>query len=570
MQLRRLTRVSWVSRVGTGHGPPLAAAAHVSPPARGWRLGVAAALALVAGCSSVVSDERRICDGVPCHAVMLSNLDTDCTASGGAITCARTSAAANVIYASEATEAGFTAFDARTVIFAGVTSWTSERGASPIVLTTPRATVTATYGTDRYAISGLARPFDGEETLTVTAPGASPAVAPVTLEAPAGPPRFGTLEGLRTEVRLPDGGFDALFVYARDAAGASGVLYEIDAADMTRRGSDRVAPILPDPVIAELASRGIVLVAVTLGPYRDVETTVLFPTGAAPVQAGYLVEVPVSELGTTAAPDAGPGSDAPPGPDAGTDAPSAGIDAHCFFDLPVTIAGGSDGTSAVICTATGVCRLIEGTTCPSGTTLIGSFGWSGGAPIVEAERIDLSTHGDLPARGRVTSIPLATDVRTEIGRGSEGYEVRYRVEGTSFVFSNIAGGAPIDPVSATCAELPASWLVRLGSAATSAGSVCANSAGTTCEVASPGVGCDVLSAFDVRFSVDGSPELVALAGTWSFTSSSHGTFAADVVTALPRRTDVTVELERTTGLSATAVVRFDGTSVEIRSVSLTP
>jgi hypothetical protein len=234
----------------------------------------------------------------PKHAVMLSNFDTDCTAVAGTIACSRLSAAANVIYASAATEAGFTTFDPETTIFEGVSVWSSERGVSPIVLTTPRATVTATYGTDRYAISGLTRPFAGAETLTLTVPGASPAIDPVVLTAPPDPPRFGAPSGLATEVRVAEGTFDVLFVYASDAAGTSGVLREIPASTMTLRGSDRVAPILPADVVAALDARGIVLSHVTVGPYREVWTSALFSAGEVPLQAGYLVDVPVAALGS--------------------------------------------------------------------------------------------------------------------------------------------------------------------------------------------------------------------------------------------------------------------------------
>lgn len=234
----------------------------------------------------------------PKHAVMLSNLDTDCTAVAGTIACSRLSAAANVIYASAATEAGFTTFDPETTIFEGVSVWSSERGVSPIVLTTPRATVTATYGTDRYSISGLARPFAGAETLTLTVPGASPAIDPVVLTAPPDPPRFGAPSGLATEVRVADGTFDVLFVYASDSPGTSGLLREIPASAMTLRGSDRVAPILPADVVAALDARGIVLSHVTVGPYREVWTSALFSAGEVPLQAGYLVDVPVAALGS--------------------------------------------------------------------------------------------------------------------------------------------------------------------------------------------------------------------------------------------------------------------------------
>jgi hypothetical protein len=231
------------------------------------------------------------------HAVMLSDLDADCTNIEGTIQCTRSSGAANVIHASGTTLATFTRIDESTLLFEG-TTFTSERGLSPLVLTTPRVTVTATFGTNGYAIAGLTQPpFAGAGSMTVTAPSASPALTPITVSFPTSAPSFGSLEGLATEVALADGGFDAFFVYAHDASNHAGILREVPAAEMTLRGSNRVAPILPPAAIDALTQHGIVITGATVGAYREVVTTTLFPgLDAVPVQAGHLVDLPLSAL----------------------------------------------------------------------------------------------------------------------------------------------------------------------------------------------------------------------------------------------------------------------------------
>ena len=66
---------------------------------------------------------------------------------------------------------------------------------------------------------------------------------------------------------------------------------------MTLRGTERVAPILPDAAIDALRAHGIVIASVIVGPYREVSSTTLFPgLDPVPVQAGHLVSLPLAAL----------------------------------------------------------------------------------------------------------------------------------------------------------------------------------------------------------------------------------------------------------------------------------
>jgi hypothetical protein len=290
---------------------------------------------------------------------------------------------------------------------------------------------------------------------------------------------------------------------------------------------------------------------------QDVDTE-LFSGASTALRAGRFYQIAATDLGTT---------------------PPSGTDVDCATGLPITISGpgvasGSDAVVASMCRMGTTCRLVSGIACPTGTSSFATFGWESGtsAPFVAGERIDLATHGELPSRARVSAIPLATDVRVEVGGGAEAYEIGLRTDGVGFTFDHVAAGLPLTPLEAACASLPASWLVRLGSttATSPAGHVCSNSTGAMCDVASPGAACTApASTFDVRFTAAGVPELYATT-PWTFATSTHGTVAADLVTGLPRSTDVTVESLRSTGLHATTTLRFEGTSVRILSASLTP
>lgn len=95
--------------------------------------------------------------------------------------------------------------------------------------------------------------------------------------------------------------------------------------------------------------------------------------------------------------------------------------------------------------------------------------------------------------------------------------------------------------------------------------------GTACGAASPGATCPApTSTFDVRLTAAGVPELFNSSTSWTFASSTLGSYTADVIGNLPRNTNVTIESLRSNGLRATTVLRIEGTNVHVLSARLTP
>lgn len=229
-------------------------------------------------------------------AVMLSD-STAMTWSGTAWTPSGTGATANVIVATAGAAGAMTAIG-RELVFEGVTAWTSEEGPDTITLTSDQQALTARFDTDHYVVEGLvpAAAFGASPTLTAEAGGASAEV-----EAPPALPAdwLGAPEGLATTVRLPDGSFDGLFVYALAAGSATpgdaGAIGFVAAEDLVLEAGHRTGPILAPATVAELEARGLVPTDVWVGPMNVTWVDGWFDREV-PLQAGRLVQLSAADL----------------------------------------------------------------------------------------------------------------------------------------------------------------------------------------------------------------------------------------------------------------------------------
>ena len=94
-------------------------------------------------------------DGPHGDAIMLAE-NVRLTRSGGSWTAAPPGATANVILGSAELVSHFTETSDGSLVFAGVTSWPSEQGLTPITMASSLQTATANYSGPGHAISGLA------------------------------------------------------------------------------------------------------------------------------------------------------------------------------------------------------------------------------------------------------------------------------------------------------------------------------------------------------------------------------------------------------------------------------
>ena len=113
---------------------------------------------------------------------------------------------------------------------------------------------------------------------------------------------FGARDGLRTNVRLPDGTFDTLFVSVVAGPpgappGQTGLLRTVRSAQMTLDAGVRSAPALDDQSIAVLSEVGWQVSSLYVAYYREADAGALFPgLRAPPLQAGRMVQVTPADL----------------------------------------------------------------------------------------------------------------------------------------------------------------------------------------------------------------------------------------------------------------------------------
>ena len=245
--------------------------------------------------------------GIGGDAIMLSDNAKVSRADAG-YTVAAPGVTANLIHAHDDVRAKFYPSAPGTSLYSGVATFKSNSGLSPILLKSGRQTGTATFNGTRYAITGLVggAAFNATDSLTVEhTPSGMPTI---TLTVPAPPPLadinafFGPRQGLKTEVRIPDGTFDTFFVSVVGGppggpAGQTGVLRQVKAADMTLTSGNRVAPVLDDETIAALNALGWSVQTLYIAYYRQQDTQLFFPSmRSLPVQAGRMFQVNAADL----------------------------------------------------------------------------------------------------------------------------------------------------------------------------------------------------------------------------------------------------------------------------------
>jgi hypothetical protein len=226
----------------------------------------------------------------------------------GGWTASLTGTTANVIQASERTSSHFEEVDDGLLAFTNVSMWESNQGEPSITLESSRQQATAVYSAGAYSggaysISGLlgGPAFDAVDTLAVRGEGEDPPSimvdVPMRLENPADV--LGPASGFATEVRIPDGAFDLLYVFvvAEDGmAGDDGLMRFVPAADMALDGGDRVEPLLDEAAIAALEDLDLEPITIYFAYYNVVETNLFFPGRTVPIQAGRMFQVAVTDL----------------------------------------------------------------------------------------------------------------------------------------------------------------------------------------------------------------------------------------------------------------------------------
>ena len=240
-------------------------------------------------------------------AIMLSD-NAKVTRTDAGYTAAAPGVTANLIHAAPSVQAHFFPIAQGTNLYTGVTAFTSNQGLSPLSVKSARQSATAAFNGSRYVFSGLVAgaAFNATDALTVEhTPSGMPTIS---FSVPAPPPLadlnafFGPRQGLKTEVRIPDGTFDTFFVSVVGGppggpAGQSGVLRLLPASAMTLKGADRVAPVLDDEALATLTELGWTVQTLYIAYYRQQDTQLFFPgQRALPVQAGRMFQVSAADL----------------------------------------------------------------------------------------------------------------------------------------------------------------------------------------------------------------------------------------------------------------------------------
>ncbi len=214
-----------------------------------------------------------------------------------------TGVTANIIQADEAVGAAFDALPSGTLVFQNVAAWNSNQGPTSFDLSSSLQHAFAQWDGSRYPINGLAAGPAFADTDTLTVLGAGATETSVTVDVP--PPLADATQLLdgqnafATQVRIPDGTFDQLYVFAvadDGSAGDDGLMRFVNAADMTLDGGMRTAPLLDADAIAELDKRSMTVTTIYVA-YLDVkETSAFFDGRAVPVQAGRMFQIAASDL----------------------------------------------------------------------------------------------------------------------------------------------------------------------------------------------------------------------------------------------------------------------------------
>ena len=125
------------------------------------------------------------CGDAKGDAIMLSE-NRRLTRAGTSWSMAAPGVTANVIQAAPAVEGRFGRFSRTTLMYDGVTGFTSNAGPPSFALHTSRQSATATLQSNRYVFSGLTAgaAFDATDTLTVTATPPGGSSTTVTVAAP--------------------------------------------------------------------------------------------------------------------------------------------------------------------------------------------------------------------------------------------------------------------------------------------------------------------------------------------------------------------------------------------------
>ncbi len=251
----------------------------------------------VAACGSKAPPEEE--EGG--DALMLSDV-TVLARAGSTWNAGATSVSANVVHASSQVTQYFTRATSDCLVYAGVLNWVSDKGLSPLTLTSSRQKATASWTGTRYNITGLkaGAAFNTSDTLTVQASaGATESVqAPAAVNAAT---VLGTPSGLSTEFRAPDGGFDYFYVFMQDTGlgpGQSGVMCFIKHDDMKLSGGQRTAPLFSAAIQAEMTRRSMTPKTIWAAIYRWKDSSKFFPGAArtVPVQAGRMFQVSAQNL----------------------------------------------------------------------------------------------------------------------------------------------------------------------------------------------------------------------------------------------------------------------------------
>lgn len=259
---------------------------------------VLAITTLVAGCARVDPEANRRRRGG--DAIMLSD-NTRLFNDGTSWSAGTPGVTANVIQAGAATEAAFEELEGGTLLFHDVPAWRSNEGNGDLTLGSSLQSATAIFDGEGYVLTGLTTgpAFADTDSLTVEAAegGAVTVDAPPPLSEPTS--LLGDPQGLRTEVSVPDGTFDTLYVYllADDGSpGDDGLMRFVPAEDMALDGERRTAPLIDEEAIAALDSRGMSPVAIYVAYFNVAESNDFFPGRAVPVQAGRMFQVDPAEL----------------------------------------------------------------------------------------------------------------------------------------------------------------------------------------------------------------------------------------------------------------------------------
>jgi len=243
-------------------------------------------------------------DGDPStDAVMMSDF-THLTWDGAGWTAGATSAAANLVHATDARLDAFIDASASCRIFVDVESWDSNEGVSPISLTSSLQGAMATWDASgsRYVIDGLLGSpiFGDEDALTVEYEG--------TEEVLESPPGFddanallGDPAGAATPFFAPDGTFDGVFVYAVASGGSvgdSGALCWYDASTMELDGAFRRTELLDEATVEGLDGQGLAVTQISVAYMTLAFADGLFPEQErpAPLQAGRMISVSATDL----------------------------------------------------------------------------------------------------------------------------------------------------------------------------------------------------------------------------------------------------------------------------------